>query len=158
MILEPNQKDRAIRNLIWLKGRKFQKYNLLKFRVICAIMDYMAIMNGVRTPNKQYGLEVFPEQDIDELLTKYDIINLKSKGGRADYNSIIGEMKLIGLIEGNGGFIRMTQYMVDSYQKQTFHQILASLMAAEDSRTLSLRTLWISVLAVIMASVAICLK
>lgn len=157
-MLEPNANETAVRNLVWLKGRKFQKYNLLKFRVICAVMDYMAFMNGATSSFKPYRQEHFPESDIRTLLTKNEIIDLETKEGRADYNSIMGEMKLMGLIIDNGGTLSITPYMVESYQKQTFHHILASLMAAEDSRTLSLRTLWISILAVVIAIVALCIR
>jgi len=33
-----------------LKGRKLQRYNLLKYQVICAILDYIATINGKILP------------------------------------------------------------------------------------------------------------
>ena len=80
-MLEPNANETAVRNLVWLKGRKFQKYNLLKFRVICAVMDYMAFMNGATSSFKPYKQEHFPESDIRTLLTKTKLLTWKRKKG-----------------------------------------------------------------------------
>ena len=43
MILEPSEDYKAaLTNTLSLKGRKLQKYNLLKFRVICAVLLYVS--------------------------------------------------------------------------------------------------------------------
>lgn len=154
MILEPCEDYKAaLTNTLSLKGRKLQKYNLLKFRVICAVLDYMSVMNGSRSQRKPYGMEMFQEEAILQLLTNNNIISLKHKKDRAQLNMIFAEMKLMGLIEGNNGILSMTPYTIEAYQNQTFHQIHASLLAAEDSRTLGLKTLLISVLAIIITLV-----
>lgn len=159
MILEPSEDYKAaLTNTLSLKGRKLQKYNLLKFRVICAVLDYMSVMNGSRSQRKPYVMEMFQEEAILQLLINNNIISLKHKQDRAHLNMIFSEMKLMGLIEGNNGILSMTPYTIEAYHKQTFHQIYASLLAAEDSRTLGLKTLLISVLAIIITLVLFVVK
>lgn len=149
MILEKNQNNQYnLRSLLSLSGRDYQKYNLLKFRVICGILDYTAMMNGL---TKQIE---FSEAKIISILENNHII-IPDREGRADFNMIIAEMVMMGLISQDGDCISMLPYSIEAYQKQTFHTIYASLLAAEDSRTLSKRTLFVSALAVVIALISI---
>ncbi|MBD5584620.1 MAG: hypothetical protein HDQ88_06015 [Clostridia bacterium] len=63
----------------------------------------------------------------------------------------------MGLIRWDNGYIRMTAYTIEAYTKQTFHQIYASLLTAEDSRKLGHRTLIVSALALIVSLVSLSL-
>lgn len=140
-------------NPFCLSGRKLQKFNLLKYRVICAILDYIATMNGTIVPGAIQP-DIFEEKRIFDILLKYRII----KRGRfhdADYNRIIADMCYMGLIRFDNGYIRMTPYTIEAYSKQTFHQIYASLLTAEDSRKLGHRTLIVSALALIVSLVSL---
>lgn len=58
---------------------------------------------------------------------------------------------IIPLITMNNGYICMTPYTIEAYRNQTFHQISATLLAAEDYRKLGHRTLVVSVLALAVA-------
>lgn len=140
-------------NPFCLSGRKLQKFNLLKYRVICAILDYIATMNGTIMPGSVQP-EIFEKKCIFDTLLHNKII----KRGRiqdADYNRIIADMCYMGLIRLDKGYIIMTPYTIEAYSKQTFHQIYASLLTTEDSHKLGHRTLIVSALALIVSLVSL---
>lgn len=139
-----------------LRGRRLQKYNLLKYRMISAILDYMATMNGTILPGMRQP-EAFDEQGIFKMLLGTGIIS-ENKYRIADYNRILADMCYMGLIKMNSGYICMTPYTIEAYTKQTFHQIFASLLTAEDSRKLGHRTLVVSALALIVALASLCIS
>lgn len=132
-----------------LRGRRLQKYNLLKYRMISAILDYMATMNGTVLPG-MHQPEAFDERNIYKMLLGTGIIS-ENKYRIADYNRILADMCYMGLIRMTDGYICMTPYTIEAYSKQTFHQIFASLLMAEDSRKLGHRTLVVSGLALVAA-------
>ena len=82
----------------------------------------------------------------------------RGKYDTADYNRIMADMCYMGLIVMDRGYICMTPYTIEAYRNQTFHQIFASLLAAEDSRNLGHRTLVVSVLALAVALASICIS
>lgn len=132
-----------------LKGRKLQRYNLLKYQVICAILDYMATINGTVLPGMSQP-SCFEEQKVLDVLLGNGIMK-RGKYQDADYNRILSDMCYMGLIKLSNGYIYMTPYTIEAYSKQTFHQVFASLLAAEDSRRLGHRTLIISAIALIVS-------
>ena len=136
MIVNPNNNTVSQTNPFSLCGRKLQKYNLLKYRVISAVLDYIATMNGTILPGMRQP-EAFPEDSIYQMLLGCGIIS-RGKYDTADYNRIMSDMCYMGLIKMSNGYIFMTPYTIEAYTKQTFHQIFASLLAAEDSRKLGI--------------------
>lgn len=132
-----------------LSGRKLQKYNLLKYRVISAVLDYIATMNGTVLPGMRQP-EAFLEDCIYKMLVGCGIIS-RGKYDTANYNRIMADMCYMGLITMNNGYICMTPYTIEAYRDQTFHQISTSLLAAEDSRKLGHRTLIVSAIALIVS-------
>ncbi len=148
MIVSPNNTIQQT-NPFSLSGRRLQKYNLLKYRMISAILDYMATMNGTVLPGMRQP-ETFDERNIYKMLLGTSIIS-ENKYRIADYNRILADMCYMGLIKMNGGYICMTPYAIEAYTKQTFHQIFASLLTAEDSRKLGHQTLVVSALALVVA-------
>lgn len=132
-----------------LSGRELQRYNLLKYQVICAILDYMATINGTVIPGMAQPT-YFEEQKILDVLRGNGILK-HGKYQDADYNRILSDMCYMGLIKLSNGYVFMTQYSIEAYSKQTFHQIFASLLAAEDSRKLGHRTLVVSVIALVVS-------
>ena len=138
-----------------LKGRKAQKFNLKKYRLISIILDYMAYQNGLTYKGIPIRATVFNESKLINYLKEVGIINSTCLDDIATYNSVIAQMTLMGLIETNNGTISLTQFSIDHYQNQTFHQIYASLLASEDSRNLSKITIWISSFAAFIAVISI---
>ena len=155
MIVNPNNTVSQT-NPFSLKGRELQKYNLLKYRVISAVLDYIATMNGTILPGMRQP-EAFPEDSIYQMLLGCGIIS-RGKYDTADYNRIMSDMCYMGLIKMSNGYIFMTPYTIEAYTKQTFHQIFASLLTAEDSRKLGHRTLVVSALALIVALASLCIS
>lgn len=148
MIISPNNTIQQT-NPFSLSGRRLQKYNLLKYRMISAILDYMATMNGTVLPGMQQP-EAFDERNIYKMLLGTSIIS-ENKYRIAEYNRILADMCYMGLIRMIDGYICMTPYTIEAYSKQTFHQIFSSLLTAEDSRKLGHRTLIISSIALIVS-------
>lgn len=136
-----------------LRGRRLQKYNLLKYCMISAILDYMATMNGTVLHGMQQP-EAFDERNIYKMLLGTGIIS-KNKFRLADYNRILAEMCYMGLIRMIDGYICMTPYTIEAYSKQTFHQIFASLLTVEDFRKLGHRTLVVSAIALLVSLVSL---
>ncbi len=68
MIVNPNNNTVSQTNPFSLCGRKLQKYNLLKYRVISAVLDYIATMNGTILPGMRQP-EAFPEDSIYQIIT-----------------------------------------------------------------------------------------
>jgi hypothetical protein len=62
MIVSPNNTIQQT-NPFSLSGRRLRKYNLLKYRMISAILDYMATMNGTVLPG-MHQPETFDERHI----------------------------------------------------------------------------------------------
>ena len=152
MIVKPNNTIPQT-NPFCLSGRNLQKFTLLKYRVICAILDYIATINGTIIPGSP-KTEIFNENNIYDVLLKNGVIK-RGKFHDADYNRIIADMCYMGLIRFENGYIIMTPYTIEAFTKQTFHQIFASLLAAEDARKLGYRTLIVSALALAVSLVSV---
>lgn len=153
MIINKSNNTIPQTNPFLLSGRKLQKYNLLKYHMITAVLDYIATENGTILPGMRQP-EAFMEDSIYKMLINSDIIE---ENHAADYNRIMSDMCYMGLIKMNNGYIFMTPYTIEAYTKQTFHQIFASLLAAEDSRKLGYRTLVVSAIALIVSLVSLCI-
>lgn len=148
MIVSPNNTIQQT-DPFSLSGRRLRKYNLLKYRMLSAILDYMATMNGPVLPG-MHQPEAFDERNIYKMLLGTGILS-ENKYRIADYNRILADMCYMGLIRMTDGYICMTPYTIEAYSKQTFHQIFTSLLTAEDSRKLGHRTLVVSALAFVVA-------
>lgn len=135
-------------NLSNLKGKRLHRYNLAKFRMICAILDYVAQLNGIVQQKN------FSKKAVFELLQNNKHIK-KTSYGVATANSIFMEMCLMGLIIENGNQFSITEFGIEAYRTQRFHQICASLTASESTRNLGKITLLVSVIAAIIAIISL---
>lgn len=66
-------------------------------------------------------------------------------------NAAFAEMCMMDIIREDGDSVILTQLGIIAYKENTFHQICASLTAANESHKVGVRTLWVSALALIVA-------
>lgn len=88
MIVSPNNTIQQT-DPFSLSGRRLRKYNLLKYRMLSAILDYMATMNGPVLPG-MHQPEAFDERHIYNMLGTG--ILSENKYRIADYNRILADM------------------------------------------------------------------
>ncbi|MBD5303651.1 MAG: hypothetical protein HDS18_02725 [Bacteroides sp.] len=137
-----NESMTPLLNLTSIQGKDLEIYNLLKYRMICAILDYLALCKN---------MDCYPaKNNVREMLINNKIIS-DSRIGRAMANAAFAEMCMMGIILEDGDYIILTESAVKAYKTNTFHQICASLTAAHESHKVGVRTLWVSILALIVA-------
>ncbi|MBJ2183514.1 MAG: hypothetical protein JFR38_03270 [Muribaculaceae bacterium] len=145
-MLFPNESTTPLLNLTTIKGRDLEKYNLIKYRMICAILDFFAIGKQV---------DYYPgKYNIRKMLISNGIIST-SKNDKAVANAAFAEMCMMGLVVENSENITLTPYAIEAYKANTFHQICASLTAADEARKIGARTMWVTILALIISLVSL---
>lgn len=135
-----------------LHSENIRKHNLFKYRIISAILDYFAF-NEYAEQNTSDG----KQYDIDEIRNAFisDGLLSSSTTDTADFNLIISQMVYMKLIGKNRSIIYPTTETYKAFSEQKFHQIFASLLAAEDSRKLNKTAIIISSLALIVAIISL---
>lgn len=145
-MLFSNESVTPLLNITTLKGLDLEKYNLLKYRMICAILDTFALYQSIGyIPTKT---------NIRKMLIVNKVIT-ESKEGRGMANAVFAEMCMMGLIIEDGENIVKTPLAIKAYKENTYHQICASLTSAHESHKVGVRTLWVSALALIVALVSL---
>lgn len=137
-----NEPITPLLNLTSIQGKDLDKYNLLKYRMICAVLDFIAIGKNV---------DYYPNKENIRNMLIVNKIFTETTVGKARANAAFAEMCLMGIIVEDGDNICITKLGIEAYRNNTYHQICASLTSAHESHKVGIMTLWFSILAFIVA-------
>ena len=116
----------------------FLKYNHIKYKTICIVLDFFALCNG------QNGTKAIERKVVEK---KINASIKPTKVNRQIVSNSLAAMELMGYVAEVGEDIVIQQAGIEAYKNQTIHQIAASLTEAKRVRELSNWTMRISIIA-----------
>ena len=129
------------------EDKEFLRYNQVKYKTICIVLDFFAICNGI-DGQRSISREVV-EQKIFASIKK-------CRSNRLIVSNALVAMELMGYVVENGKEIVIQDAGVEAYKKQIIHQIAASLTESRQSRMLTRWTIAISLFALLVSITSLC--
>ncbi|MBO5627075.1 MAG: hypothetical protein J5953_14985 [Prevotella sp.] len=124
------------------EDRDFLRYNQIKYKTICIVLDFFALCNSID------GTEKIARDDIEKKI----FASIKpNKTNRQIVCNSLAAMEIMGYVVEQGNEILIMPDGVIAYREQKIHQIAASLSEAKRVREQTKMTLIISFMAFVVS-------